>query len=185
MICFLHRWSIDRTLDEGAPLDDSTTRHVARCANCRDHHEQQRTVNALLEQSAATPTPAAPDFLRSRVMHAVRAEQAESLPVRWGIAAWAPVAVVTAIAMVGILQNPSLPNVQSNVWSNPNANPPVAEAPAKLPALPTTNLQAAFKKIPDQIVAPYDQELQNLQIDLKSAGQYLGGIVGLKFAANE
>ncbi len=181
MICFLHRWNIDCALDEGTPLGTGTARHVARCAGCREHHEQQRAVVNRLEQSAATPVPEAPAFLRSRIMNAVRAEQAKPLPANWGIAAWAPVAVVAAIAIVGLLQ----PDSQSPQPAVPGANPPVAEAPAPLPALPTVNLQAALQKVPDQIAAPYDRELQSLQSDLKSASQYLGDIVGFKFASNE
>jgi hypothetical protein len=179
MFCFLQRWKIDRALDEGDALAPRTEAHVARCADCRRHHEQQRTVVHRLEQSAAMPVPEPPAFLRSRVMNALRSEQSAPLPVRWGVAAWAPVAVVAAIAMVGILQTDPQPKPQ------PRSTPPVAEAPAALPAMPTMNLQAALQKMPGQIAAPYDRELQNLQSDLKSAGNFLGDIVGYKLASSE
>ncbi|MDE2680039.1 MAG: hypothetical protein OSB29_01580 [Verrucomicrobiota bacterium] len=184
MFCFLKRWKIDRALDEGNALAPRTEAHVARCADCRHHHEQQRAVVNRLEQSAAMPTPEASDFLRSRVMNALRGEQSVPLPVRWGIAVWAPVAVVAAIAMVGILQTDPQPGRPP---AQPRPNPPVAEAPAKLPAvtLPSMNLQAALQKVPGQIAAPYDRELRNLQSDLKSAGKYLGDIVGYKLASSE
>ena len=110
-------------------------------------------------------------------MNALRSEQSAPLPVRWGVAAWAPVAVVAAIAMVGILQTDPQPK--------PRFNPPVAEAPAALPAMPAMNLQAALQKMPGQIAAPYDRELQNLQSDLKSAGNFLGDIIGYKLASSE
>ena len=184
MFCFLQRWKIDRALDEGDALTPRTETHVARCADCRRHHEQQRAIVNRLEQSAQLPVPEAPAFLRSRVMNALRDEESAPLPVRWGVAAWAPVAVVAAIAMVGILQpdpQPGLPSAQ------PRPNPPVAKAPANLPAvaLPSMNLQVALQKVPSQIAAPYDRELQNLQNDLKSAGQYLGNIVGYNLASSE
>ncbi len=184
MFCFLQRWKIDRALDEGDALNPRTEAHVARCADCRRHHEQQRAVVNRLEQSAQLPVPEAPAFLRSRVMNALRDEESAPLPVRWGVAAWAPIAVVAAIAMVGILQTdpqPGHPPVQ------PRPNPLVAKPPANLPAvaLPSMNLQAALQKVPSQIAAPYDRELQNLQNDLKSAGQYLGNIVGYKLASSE
>ena len=181
MFCFLQRWKIDRALDEGDALTPRTEAHVARCADCRRHHEQQRAVVNRLEQSAQLPVPEAPAFLRSRVMNALRNEEFAPLPVRWGVAVWAPVAVVTAIAMVGVLQTDPQPAPR------PRPNPPVAKASANLPAvaLPSMNLQAALQKVRSQIAAPYDRELQNLQNDLKSAGQYLGNIVGYKLASSE
>jgi hypothetical protein len=179
MFCFLQRWKIDRALDEGDALAPRTEAHVAHCADCRQHHKQQRALVHRLEQSAQLPVPDAPAFLRSRVMNALRGEQSAPLPVRWGVTAWAPVAIVAAIAMVGILQNDPQSKPQ------PRPNPPVAEAPAALPAMPTMNLQAALQKMPGQIAAPYDRELQNLQSDLKSAGKYLGDIVGYKLASSE
>jgi len=180
MFCFLQRWKIDRALDEGDALTGRAEAHVARCADCRRHHEQQRAIVNRLEQSAQLPVPEAPAFLRSRVMNALRDEESAPLPVHWGVAAWAPVAVVAAIAMVGILQTDPQP-------AQPRPNPLVAKAPANLPpvALPSMNLQVALQKVPSQITAPYDRELQNLQNDLKSAGQYLGNIVGYKLASSE
>ena len=175
MFCFLHRWKIDRALDEGDALTPRVKAHVARCADCHRHHEQQHAVVNRLEQSAQLPVPEAPAFLRSRVMNALRDEESAPLPVRWGVAAWAPVAVVAAIAMVGILQTDPQPAPR------PRPNPPVVE----LPAMPEMNLQAALQKVPSQITAPYNLELQNLQNDLKSAGQYLGNIVGYKLASSE
>ncbi len=182
MFCFLQRWNIDRALDEGDALAPRTEAHVARCADCRQHHKQQRAIVHRLEQSAQLPVPDAPAFLRSRVMNALRGEPSAPLPVRWGVAAWAPVAIVAAIAMVGILQT----DPQSKPTPNqPSPNPPVAEAPATLPTMPTMNLQAALQNMPSQIAAPYDRELQHLQSDLKSAGKYLGDIVGYKLASSE
>ena len=183
MFCFLQRWKIDRALDEGDALTPRAEAHVARCADCRRHHEQQRAVVNRLEQSAQLPVPEAPAFLRSRVMNTLRDEESAPRPVRWGVAAWAPVAVVAAIAMVGILQTDPQPAPPAQ----PRPNPLVAKAPANLPpvALPSMNLQAALQNVPSQIVAPYDRELQNLQNDLKSAGQYLGNIVGNKLAFSE
>ena len=109
MFCFLQRWKIDRALDEDDALTSRTEAHVARCADCRRHHEQQRAVVNRLEQSAQLPVPEAPAFLRSRVMNALRDEESAPLPVRWGVAAWAPIAVVAAIAMVGILKTDPQP----------------------------------------------------------------------------
>ncbi|MBC8327009.1 MAG: hypothetical protein H8E27_15420 [Verrucomicrobia subdivision 3 bacterium] len=179
MFCFLQRWNIDRALDEGDILAPRTKAHVARCADCRLHHEQQRAIVNRLEQSAQLPVPNAPAFLRHRVMNALRDEQSAPLPVRWGIAAWAPVAIVAAIAMAGILQTDPQPTPQ------PSPNPPMAEAPAAMPAMPTMNLQAALQNVPSQIAAPYNRELQHLQNDLKSAGKYLGDIVGYKLASSK
>ena len=179
MFCFLQRWKIDRALDEGDALNPRTEAHVARCADCRRHHEQQRAVVNRLEQSAAMPVPEPPAFLRSRVMNALRGEQSAPLPVRWGVAAWAPVAIVAAIAMVGILQTDPQPAPR------PRPKPPVVKVPVKLPATPSMNLQAALQRVPSQIAAPYDRELQNLQSDLKSAGKFLGDIVGYNLASSE
>ena len=179
MFCFLQRWKIDRALDEGDALAPRTEAHVARCADCRRHHEQQRAVVNRLKQSAAMPVPEPPAFLRSRVMNALRGEQSTPLPVRWGVAAWAPVAIVAAIAMVGILQTDPQPAPR------PRPKPPVVKVPVKLPATPSMNLQAALQRVPSQIAAPYDRELQNLQSDLKSAGKFLGDIVGYNLASSE
>jgi len=185
MFCFLHRWNIDRALDESDGLPARTRAHVARCARCRQHHEQQRAVVQRLNQSASQPVPEPPAFLRSRVMNALRAETAKNatpLSVRWGTAAWAPVAVVAAIAMVGILQTDPTP---ANHTAPAQPKSSAASTPNSLPTLPGLNLQVVLQKMPDQIAAPYDRELKNLQSDLKSAGNYLGRIVGLKFAASE
>ena len=169
MFCFLQRWKIDRALDEGDALTPRAEAHMARCADCRRHHEQQRAVVNRLEQSAQLPVPEAPAFLRTRVMNVLRDEESAPLPVRWGVAAWAPVAVVAAIAMVGILQTDPQPGPSAQ----PRPKPLVAKAPPNLPsvALPSMNLQAALQNMPSQIAAPYDRELQNLQNDLKSAGR--------------
>jgi hypothetical protein len=82
---------------------------------------------------------------------------------------------VAATAMVGILQTDPQPAPR------PRPNPPVV----KLPATPSMNLQAALQRVPSQIAAPYDRELQNLQSDLKSAGKFLGDIVGYNLASSE
>ena len=55
----------------------------------------------------------------------------------------------------------------------------------ELPAMSAMNLQGALQKVQGQIAAPYDRELQNLQNDLKSAGKFLGDIVGYKLASSE
>ena len=81
--------------------------------------------------------------------------------------------------MVGILQT----DPQSA--PRPRPNPPIAKVLVELPAMPAMNLQAALQKVPGQIAAPYDRELQNLQNDLKSAGKFLGDIVGYKLASSE
>ncbi len=183
MFCFLQRWKIDRALDEGDALTPRLEAHVTRCADCHRHYEQQHAVVNRLEQSAQLPVPEAPAFLRSRVMNALRDEESVPAPVRWGVAAWAPVAVVAAIALVGILQTDPQPGPSAQ----PRPKPLVAKAPPNLSsvALPSMNLQAALQNVPSQIAAPYDRELQNLQNDLKSAGQYLGNIVGNKLASSE
>ena len=103
MFCFLQRWKIDRALDEGDALTPRLEAHVTRCVDCHRHYEQQHAVVNRLEQSAQLPVPEAPAFLRSRVMNALRDEESVPAPVRWGVAAWAPVAVVAAIALVGNL----------------------------------------------------------------------------------
>ena len=183
MYCILQRWKIDRALDEGDALTPRLEAHVTRCVDCHRHYEQQHAVVNRLEQSAQLPVPEAPAFLRSRVMNALRDEESVPAPVRWGVAAWAPVAVEAAIALVGILQTEPHPSPSAQ----PRPNPLVTKAPPNLPsvALPSMNLQAALQNVPSQIAAPYDRELQNLQNDLKSAGQYLGNIVGNKLASSE
>ena len=183
MFCFLQRWKIDRALDEGDALTPHVKAHMTRCTDCHRHHEQQHAVVNRLDQSAQLPVPEAPAFLRSRVMNALRDEESVPAPVHWGVAAWAPVAVVSAIALVGILQTEPQPSPSAQ----PRPNPLVTKAPPNLPpvALPSMNLQAALQNVPSQIAAPYDRELQNLQNDLTSAGQYLGNVVGNKLASND
>lgn len=88
MNCLLHRFWIDRALDDGRPLSARIERHLAGCPDCRRHHAQQ---TRLLRQLAgggegirAEPSP----FLRTRILGAVKAAARPANPSmpRW---AWA------------------------------------------------------------------------------------------------
>ena len=49
--------------------------------------------------------------------------------------------------------------------------------------LPEVKVATALERVHDTITAPYTQEFKNLQKDLKSAGGYLQGLLGMNLAS--
>lgn len=170
MICLLHRWNIDRALDEGAEISTRTQVHVRDCHTCQRDFETQRRLLSRLEQPVATA--AAPAFLRVRVMNAIRA--GETNPVRPATRplVWVPIAACAALVLFVFLNQPSR--------TLPLIPPPTAFTPGAVPLpafhLPSVNVASALREAHNQIVLPYDQEIKNLRSDLQAAGDYLSNL---------
>ena len=180
MFCLIHRWKIDRTLDDNQTLPAPTQAHLAQCPTCREHHQQQVQLITRLEQPA--PTPEAPTYLRARILNALQSAESEATPEpaqSHVLPVWAPIAACAIIAFFLYPRSTPLPSPPT---------PPVAAAehPA-LPsvALPEINVAKALETAHDTVTNPYDQELKNLQNDLQAAGQYFGRLVPIRVAIND
>lgn len=180
MVCFLHRWKIDRAMDEGGKLESTTARHLEHCEDCRLHHDAQDRLVTLLRQHEPVPEP--PPFLCESVMNAIRAAEPQAAP-RWTLPVWMPVAACGMLAFLLIPEN----------TPRPTEPPPVAitvAAPApemNLPAveLPAMDMARTLEQVQETIAKPYTKEIENLQNDLKAVGGYMGQLFNVKIAARD
>ena len=180
MFCLIHRWKIDRALDDNQALPAPTQAHLTHCLSCREHHQQQVQLITRLKQP--TTTPEAPTYLRARILNALQSAETEVSPepAQSHIQpVWAPIAACAVIAYFLYPHSTPLPSPPV---------PPVAatEQPA-LPSveLPEINLAKALETAHDTVANPYDQELKNLQNDLQAAGQYFGRLMPIRVAIND
>ncbi len=167
MICLLHRWNIDRAMDEGAEVSARTQSHVHKCGACRSHFEtQRRLVNRLEQPGTALESPT---FLRARVMNAIRAGDSTRTRNARRSLSWLPIAACAVLILFFALKldSPTPLPIQPATVLIPNAVPSPAFH------LPSVNVTAAIREAHNQIISPYDQELKNLQSDLVAAGDYL------------
>jgi len=176
MFCLIHRWKIDRALDDNQELPRSTKTHIANCPNCRDHYQQQAKLIEQLEQPS--PTPEAPPFLRARIINALQSAEPRTEPTL-SVPVWVPIAACAVIAFFLYPRTASLPSP---------LDPPIAAV--KQPALPSVNLPEvnvtkALEVAHNTLANPYDQEMKNLQEDLQAAGAYLGRLVPVRVAIND
>ena len=176
MFCLIHRWKIDRALDDDQGLPRSTQTHIANCPNCREHYRQQARLIDQLGQPC--PTPEAPPFLRTSIISALQSSETKPEPTL-SIPVWAPVAACAVIAFFLYPRTAPLP---------PPLDPPIAAV--KQPALPSVNLPEvnvtkALEVAHNTLAKPYDQEMKNLQKDLQAAGAYLGRLVPVRVAIND
>lgn len=182
MFCFIQRWRIDRALDEGTELDAPPRRHMAECDDCRSHRRVQEKLVALL--NPPQPAPEAPPFLRANVMNTIRAEANAKLTTQWLPPVWVPIAACAALAFFLIPENtPQTPAPAAF----PSQSQPVAQVPVKMPVveLPAVNMAKTLEQVQDTLASPYTTELENLQKDLKAAGDYMGKLFNLKIASLE
>lgn len=178
MFCLIHRWKIDRALDEGQPLAPTTQSHLKHCGPCRNHHTTQDRLVQRLAQPA--PTPEAPPFLQARIMNELRAHSAASQPTESSVPVWIPVAACVLIAFF-LYPRPTPPAPPT---------PPVAEVQPvqqELPLveLPEINVAKALESAHEAVASPYDRELQHLQNDLQAAGAYFSRLIPVQMARNE
>ena len=103
MFCLIHRWKIDRALDDNQELPRSTKTHIANCPNCRDHYQQQAKLIEQLEQPS--PTPEAPPFLRARIINALQSAEPRTEPTL-SVPVWVPIAACAVIAFSSTLELP-------------------------------------------------------------------------------
>lgn len=107
MLCFVHRWSISRSLDEGKPLSRRAARHVEACPRCAAFYAQclrlERELAAHAEPLAAPVSPALHEAILRRCravspLHAGRASNVDRAEAPRGDAApWAgPVSSASA-----------------------------------------------------------------------------------------
>ena len=61
MFCLIHRWKIDRALDDNQELPRSTKTHIANCPNCREHYQQQARLIEQLEHCLLYTSPSPRD----------------------------------------------------------------------------------------------------------------------------
>ena len=156
MLCIIHRWKIDRALDEGKELDSYTQTHTE-----------------------------APDFLRSRVMNAIGGTESEPARPVFELPVWAPVATCAVLVFFLIprsQQNPTLspePKVRTTAKGIPAD---FTTAPVELSKI---DVGLALKQANQTISSPYDEELKKLQNDLRAAGKALKGLPLMYLASSQ
>lgn len=183
MLCIIHRWKIDRALDEGKELDSYTQAHTKNCKGCHQHHQTQQNLISRLQYS--TQPEQAPAFLRSRVMNAIG--ETESKPARLGfeLPVWVPVAACAVLIFFLIprsQQNPTLspePKVRTTAKGIPAD---FTTAPVELAKI---DVGLALKQANQTISSPYDEELKKLQNDLRAAGKALKGLPLMYLASSQ
>ena len=126
MFCLIHRWKIDRALDDNQELPRSTKTHIANCPNCREHYQQQARLIEQLEQPS--PTPEAPPFLQTRIINALQSSETKPEPTL-SVPVWVPIAACAVIAFFLYPRTASLPSP---------LDPPAA-IPKKYPSVPRAN----------------------------------------------
>jgi hypothetical protein len=116
-------------------------------------------------------------------MNAIRAGEGIKEQSGWRLPVWAPIAACAVIAMFVLLP---LQEKTESLNPSPLTQPvPAAQQLATLPSieLPEVKITTALERVHDTITAPYTQEFENLQKDLKSAGGYLQGLLGMNLAS--
>ena len=176
MFCLIHRWKINRALDDNQSLSARANPHLERCPTCRAHHQQQVQLIQQLEQPATQPE--APVYLRARILNEIQTAEAAPAPAH-SLPVWVPIAACAVIAFFLYPRPTPLPTP---------ANPHVAavEHPT-LPSveIPELNMARALEAAHETVTSPYDQELQNLQDDLQAASAYFGRLIPIRLATND
>jgi len=180
MLCLIHRWNINRTLDKDRELSARTAAHVARCAHCRVHlRTQQRLVARLAHPPSAKPE--APAFFRSRVLNVIRDEQPQ--PAQPTMPVWLPVGSLAVLALVLALwparELPG-PDPQAKPIAKAPAAPPTTVA--TVPVLPKLEVTTLLQRAQKSVTSPHEREVRNLQNDLRAVGDYLTDLVPTSFA---
>jgi len=180
MLCLIHRWKIDRALDEERELSARTAAHVVGCAHCREHHRTQQRLVARLAQPPAV-RPEAPAFLRSRVLSAIRDEQPQ--PAQPTVPVWLPVGGLAALALILALW-PARELPEPDPQPKPTAKAPVTPTPtvATVPALPKLDVATMLQRAQESVTSPHQREVRNLQNDLRAVGDYFTDLVPTSFA---
>ena len=145
------------------------------------YYEEQRELVVQLKQSSVMPKAQA--YLHANLMNAIRAGEGIKEQSGWRLPVWAPIAACAVIAMFVLLPLQEKTDPQN---PGPLTQPgPVAQQPVTLPSieLPEVKITTALEQVRNTITAPYTQEFENLQKDLKSAGKYLQGLLGMNLAS--
>jgi hypothetical protein len=169
MKCLLYRFWIDRTLDDSQPLSPRTERHLARCPDCRRHHERQARVVRQLGSERVETLVEPSTFLRARILNEVKAAARPATPTapRW---AWATGLAGLLALVVIIVQSRSVPE------PGPMAR---TEAVAPAPPLSAARLMETSARLTDggrwlQLTTNLDQPLQReLSLVLEDARKVL------------
>jgi len=181
MFCLIHRWKIDNALDEGQQPDERTQLHMEHCEGCHRHHQSQQSLVSLLEHPAQTLE--SPAFLRSRIMNAIKATEAEPVKPAFTLPVWVPVAACAVLVFFLIPRTSQNPGPSPGKTVVANATPTGLSAPPM--KLTKMDVNIALKQANKTISSPYDEEMQKLQKDLKSVGKMLGGLPLMHLASSQ
>ena len=183
MFCIIHRWKIDRALDEGKELDERTQSHAEHCEGCHHHHQLQKNLVSLLERP--TQTPETPAFLRSRIMNAIGEVETDPARPVFELPVWVPVAACAVLVFFLIprsSQNPLLLPDGEKETALKAGPADFSTAPVELAKI---DIGIALKQANQTISSPYDEELGKLQNDLRAAGKALRGLPLMHLAASQ
>ena len=183
MLCIIHRWKIDRALDEGKEPDSYTQAHTENCKGCHQHHQTQQNLISRLECS--TQTPEAPAFLRSRVMNAIGGTESESARPVFELPVWVPVAACAVLVFFLIPRSPKNPTHSTEPKARTTAKVVPADFSATPVELAKIDVGLALKQANQTISSPYDEELKKLQNDLRAAGKALKGLPLMHLASSQ
>ena len=100
-------------LEQGGLVDDVTTHHVAECSACNVFARQIREDAALLRSvlPAEAPADLAPPIRGSRPVPQLAVAEGRSLPAAWLAVPAAAAAVLLAVGIWSVPQEPAAPRV--------------------------------------------------------------------------
>lgn len=165
MNSWLTRFRINAARDEGRPLPESLRQKINRSAELREFKESDDALERALR--SARPDPAAPPFLAGSIMRAVRqcgkpAERTPSCIAMWRN--W-------SLAVVGVLAV-----VLSGFWwmgRRPVVPPAPAAGNLALPASALELGDTVTRTLPLATVAPLNDELDRVNLDLTNTARFL------------
>ena len=171
MKCMLTRWRMSTALNEGRPLADRETRHLAACAACSRYVAQAGLLETVLGEGRRDEEPV-PVHLHTRIMATLRDAAAEAAPAR---VAWWPhsrLAGMTAATLLVVA-------LGSVVLTNKTEHPR-GDRGALAQALPAVSVDAyrrmaagAIHEASASATLTMTTEMENLKLDAASAGQHL------------
>ena len=164
MTCRVFQWLISLARDRGREPAPFVRRHVADCAECRAFSRECAAMEEKLRTEFERVHGATPPTLHSGIMRAVRTSVPE--PVTEAIAAplWRFAAVLGVALVLVYAASVVQPRRGSEV---------AAEDEPAVRAQVHSQLSSAAIEAPALVSAPMEQEVQNLEDDVRRTTEYL------------
>lgn len=164
MNSWLTRFRISAARDEGRPLPESLRQKINRSADLREFEEKTSALENALRTSRPEETTS--PFLTASIMRAVReSSKPAAKPLAWitTLRATVGATALLVLALFGFW------------WSNrgPVAKPAQVASTLSLPDTPAQLSDTVTRTLPLATVAPLNDELARVNLDLTNTAQFL------------